>query len=102
MKKGLLIGAIVIVLGIALVGAYYALKGSSGIPSYTPPVTEPPGQGVSGAVTSDTDPFEATITYTDKGFSPADITVTQGTRVRFVNDSRATFWPASGVHPTHT
>ena len=42
------------------------------------------------------------ITYTDDGFSPADISITQGQRVRFLNDSKESTWPASGVHPTHS
>lgn len=76
--------------------------GSSGVPAYQAPVQEPPGHGVVGNAKLDKDPFDVTITYTDDGFSPSDLTVKQGTRVRFLNKSTAAFWPAVGVHPTHT
>ena len=46
-------------------------------------------------------PDEATVTYTDDGFSPATVTVAQGGTVHFVNQSSNEFWPASAVHPTH-
>lgn len=45
---------------------------------------------------------EAVIRITDDGFSPQEIYITRGTRVRFVNDSEVRRWPASGLHPTHT
>ena len=70
--------------------------------SYTPPAAEPAGRGVVGNTKLDTDPYDVLITYTDDGFSPADISITQGQRVRFLNDSREPTWPASGVHPTHS
>ena len=46
-------------------------------------------------------PDEATVTYTDDGFSPATVTVAQGSTVHFVNQSSGEFWPASAMHPTH-
>lgn len=46
---------------------------------------------------------EATlIRYTDNGFEPASIEVTQGVTVTFKNDSSRAMWPASAKHPTHT
>jgi hypothetical protein len=71
-------------------------------PSYKPPAAEPPGRGIVGNAKLDTDPYDVLITYTDDGFSPRDVTIEQGQRVRFLNSSSAAFWPASGVHPTHT
>ena len=34
-------------------------------------------------------------------FVPRRLVVAAGDRVVFVNDSRASFWPASNIHPTH-
>lgn len=45
---------------------------------------------------------EATVTYTDDGFSPREVTISQGGTVTFVNESGSDFWPASAMHPTHT
>lgn len=72
------------------------------VAAYTPPPAEPPGKGVVGNAKLDTDPYDVVIDYTDGGFQPESTTVKQGTRVRFLNDSGTTFWPAVGVHPTHT
>ncbi len=44
----------------------------------------------------------ATITLTDDGFRPTEVTVRRGEAVRWVNDSGAEMWPASAVHPTHS
>ena len=64
--------------------------------------TPAPGGGVVGVAKTDKDPFDVTITYSDAGFSPKDLTIKLGQRVRFLNSSSKSFWPASGVHPTHT
>lgn len=45
---------------------------------------------------------QATIVYGDKGFSPANIEVSENTRVVFQNNSTKDFWPASNNHPSHT
>lgn len=100
--KGFVISGVVALLVLVLVGAYYLWGDTSGVPKYAPPAKELPGQGVTGNASSDTDPFDVTITYGEKGFAPADIVVAQGTRVRFINASKEPVWPASGVHPTHT
>ena len=43
----------------------------------------------------------ATITYTDAGFSPKETTVSSGSIVRVVNESKAGLRFASGPHPQH-
>jgi len=43
----------------------------------------------------------ATITYTDTGFSPKETTVTSGSIVRVVNESKTGLHFASGPHPQH-
>ncbi|MEK7501116.1 MAG: cupredoxin domain-containing protein [Patescibacteria group bacterium] len=44
---------------------------------------------------------EAVVTYTDSGYSPAEVRVKAGTKVIFENQSADLMWPASAVHPTH-
>ena len=78
--------------------AYFVLGGPAAEPVLAPtqeetklPVAEP--QTLS-AVT--------TVTYTDQGFSPAQITVALGETVRFVNQSSREMWVGVDDHPTHT
>jgi plastocyanin len=101
MKMKVVIGGVILA-GILAIGALWWQAQSSGVAPYTPPAVEPAGGGVTGAASASDDPYSVTITLTDEGFTPRDTTVAQGTRVRFLNDSKDTFWPASGVHPTHT
>ena len=42
------------------------------------------------------------VKYTDKGFSPEKIDVTQGSMVEFINESSTDMWVASSQHPSHT
>ena len=42
------------------------------------------------------------ITYTETGFSPADLTIKTGDTIVFKNNSARAFWPASNDHPSHT
>ena len=95
---------IALVLVILILGGYVAWTrfGPAPISSYTVPATEPPGHGVVGNAKLDTDPYDVEIVYTNKGFSTTSITVASGTRIRFLNKSSETEWPASGIHPTHT
>lgn len=93
------------VLGVVLLGIsgyfLYAKTNTPSITKYTQQ-TEAPGVGVVGNPSLNTDPFDVTITYTDEGYTPNEITIKKGTRVRFLNASKEMTWPASGVHPTHT
>ena len=41
------------------------------------------------------------VEITSAGFSPANVTVSRGATVRFVNKDAVAHWPASGVHPAH-
>ena len=43
-----------------------------------------------------------TITLTDDGYVPSELTIKKGEAVRWVNDSNYEMWPASAVHPTHS
>lgn len=101
MKRTLIAALVLVLLGIAGLAYYHAME-QRDIAKYQAPGAEPPGDGVIGKANTSTDRFDVTITYTDNGFSPRDITIAQGTRVRFLNASHEAVWPASGVHPTHT
>ena len=70
--------------------------------SYTTPTPEAPGHGVVGNAQLVSDPYDILIEYTDEGFTPRDISIAKGTRVRFLNSSSEETWPASGIHPTHS
>jgi len=98
MKIWLTIAAVIILLG--AVGAYVLNRPAA--PAYQPPAKEAPGNGVTGVAISSTDPFDISIVFSDEGFSPNEVTIKKGQRVRFINNSTQDVWPASGVHPTHT
>ena len=42
------------------------------------------------------------VTYTDAGYSPAELKIKVGETVTFKNDSSLSMWTASALHPTHT
>ena len=68
-------------------------------PETTPVVAVPPDAMSSEDAMATENP---TISITDTGFSPAEITVKAGTTVTFVNKGQELHWPASDPHPTHT
>ncbi|HAO64890.1 TPA: hypothetical protein DCQ44_02810 [Candidatus Taylorbacteria bacterium] len=41
-----------------------------------------------------------TVTYTDKGFSPASLTVAKGQTVKFVNNGTGSLWVSANPFPT--
>jgi len=43
-----------------------------------------------------------TVTLTDTGYSPRELTVQKGDTVVFLNESSRGIWPATAIHPTHT
>lgn len=122
-----IVGILVIVAGLAIVA--YVLRGNNALKSFvrTPtgqptstPTTTPPGTtpglfDISGGPTSmgtssaSTAPgtkggmpvAASSVTFSDAGFSPAAIIVKKGTTVTFTNQSNASMWVASDVHPTH-
>lgn len=95
---------ILVMIIVAAVGGYFLWQHSTGpqIPAYVPPASEPPGKGAVGNAKLNPDSYDVVVTYTDNGFSPRDTTIKQGQRVRFLNNSSGAFWPASGIHPTHS
>ncbi|MBI2098429.1 MAG: cupredoxin domain-containing protein [Candidatus Wildermuthbacteria bacterium] len=50
----------------------------------------------------DTENTQRVIRYTDTGYTPNTLTVSQGETIVFHNESSKDMWPASAPHPTHT
>ncbi len=42
-----------------------------------------------------------TVSVTDEGFSPRELTIKKGDKVVWVNKTERGVWPASAIHPTH-
>ncbi len=106
-----IIGALVLLAG-GLIGWYY-FRGGAKLPGMKigTTVTPSPLQGTNGDTTfTEESPVggtkggvmtEGTITYTDAGYQPKEVTVKKGTKVTFTNDSAIGMWTASAIHPTH-
>lgn len=108
----LLIGVMVIVIG--GVAGWYLFRGDMKLPgmqiapnTITP---APTGTDTDVVITEESTvsgnskggvETQATVTYTDSGYTPATVTVKKGTKVTFKNESTKSMWTASGVHPTH-
>lgn len=101
--EGKTIGIVIAVL-IVLAAGWYILKGTTVQAPTVMEQTVP--EGTAGGTATSSAPAQvmstAVVTYTSQGFSPASITVKQGTTVSFVNQSSESVWVASGVHPAHT
>jgi plastocyanin len=97
MKSSMIVGAIVVV--IVLLGGWLLLRsGNSGQQVLTPTVL--PTQTIEATPSPATS--SVTVSITDAGFVPANITVKPGTTVTFVNNGQQAHWVASNPHPTHT
>lgn len=86
------IWAIVIV--IAVVALVYWLTAQ--------PTSAPQNQQAQQTQTPQNQTTNATVTYTDSGFSPSSITIKVGGAVTWVNNASDAMWVASNIHPTHT
>ncbi|MBI5369712.1 hypothetical protein HZA85_00770 [Candidatus Uhrbacteria bacterium] len=95
---------VIIVLIIVVAGGWYFLSDTKvkAPDTQTPTTNQMP---VIGSTTTEmvveTAPSNATVAYTEQGFSPKSIAVTLGTSVTFVNQSSGGMWVASAAHPTH-
>ena len=88
---------IIIAVAVIVVGGFLFLQ-SGNTPEQTGPKTttpSPPGNG-------DAQTSSAVVTYTDTGYSPKEVAISQGGTVTFQNESSRTMWPATAIHPTHT
>jgi plastocyanin len=90
--KGLVIGAVVIVLALAGLAAF-ALSNQK-----QPTDTEQPTTTADTAATGET----ATITYTDNGFEPSSTSVKKSTAITVKNASSRDIQLSSADHPSHT
>lgn len=91
---GLSVISIVIIVGLA----YAFWPTPSEAPSISAPVTATP----TPLIVASSSPIEsALVTYSDQGFSPQVIEITQGGSVTFKNESSRDVWVASNDHPTH-
>lgn len=94
---------IYVVIGLVVYGLvyYFVSTKKGGGTSYSPVPSTPP------AVTSESSPSaedikQEVILLTAKGFSPASLTISTGTKVIWVNQSGAVAIVDSNPHPAHT
>jgi len=91
---------LIILIALIALGAivYVVLGGPAAEPALAPTEesTELP------VAESETFSSVTTVTYSDQGFSPAQLTVAVGETVRFVNSSSREMWVGVDDHPTHT
>lgn len=57
--------------------------------------------GAAGFLAWLTDGITHTIVRTSEGYEPSDLTIARGDTVQFLNRSNDFHWPASDLHPTH-
>lgn len=107
-NKKIVIGVVIVLVIVAIIWGIQNKKPTEITPSESNGVTLPPPEQKTGELPNQTPsaPVLSTdtlhiVTYTDAGFSPATITIKNGEKVTFQNNSSLGFWPASGVHPTH-
>ena len=107
MKKGIIIGVVILVLAGAGIGYAVTRKKSTPVTTTntttqsTAPATTT-NDTSSTAPTADNKTTETVITYSDNGFSPASITVKSGSTVTIKNTSSHTMQFDSDPHPAHT
>ncbi len=59
------------------------------------------GEGRVGTA-DDAEAYDVLITFDGEKYTPREVTIQKGQRVRFQNDSDTLTWPASAIHPTHS
>ncbi len=109
-----------IIIGIIIIAivAWFAMRSGSQnqiafAPTTTPTVATQDSSGliqlaptstpvVSPSLETSAIPVAVTVFIDDEGYSPAIVTVKEGTTVTFVNNGQAFHWPASDPHPIHT
>ena len=97
---------------IVVVGAIMLIIGKSGNDEVTPITSSSASPSVSVSTSPSTSvsplvsvgisvPKTVVISYTDSGFSPANVTIKKGDTIKYVNNSSKEMWPASAMHPSH-
>lgn len=87
--------------GVAVLGAVTAYFLYQPVSQESAPVSSG-GDPVVGSLSNDTSDYDAIVRFDGERFEPRDLSVQKGTRVRFLNESDESVWPASAVHPTHS
>lgn len=96
-NQGLGLGVIIIII---VIGAFLVSNNAN-----TPPTTTATPTATSSKVDNapaNTVSDKLTVTATDTGFSPSQLTIKSGETVVFLNQSSSAVWPASDPHPIHT
>ena len=97
--KNVWIGIVAVIVVIAALFSYLHASKSTG------PMTAPQaasGTPATGNATVGANGKSVVISYTNSGFAPKTVTVTQGTTVTWINNSSGMMWVASNDHPDHT
>lgn len=107
MKKSVIIG--LVVLALVAGGVVFAMNKKDKKPSSTTSTTDTnqaasttPSNSTTNNTTGSTTSEEATITYSNDGFSPSTLTVKSGTRITIKNTSDHDMQFDSDPHPVHT
>ena len=101
---GKAIWAVLAVLIIIVLGAFFVSRNNQASVPNVPTATENPVTTTTS--TESAEPVatatENVVTYSDSGFTPASISIKVGDTVTFKNTSKGVLWVASAPHPTHT
>jgi plastocyanin len=85
----IIIGSVIII----VLGGFLFFQSGDAPEQSSPEVSIPPLVGNGESIT---------IRYTDSGYVPKEVTISQGTEVIFENENNFFMWPATAIHPTHT
>lgn len=96
----ILIAVAVILVGV-VVFLYTRDSEEASILSPTPTLTSTPTAEETPIPLPTVSESKVTVTYSDSGYSPAEIQIKKGDTVVFDNKSPKMMWTASAVHPTH-
>lgn len=96
---------VVLLIVMVAVGGYFLLKSQSQEQTETTNINEfsdvePKNTDEKTPATTE-ESAEVTVLYGSNGYSPATVTIKQGQRVTFKNESGKQMWVASDDHPSH-
>jgi len=97
---GKAIWAVLAVLIIIVLGAFFVSRNNQESIPNTPIATTTPTTTSTQSAEPETT-IENMVVYSDRGFSPASLTIKVGDTVTFKNESSKIMWAASAPHPTH-
>lgn len=85
---------------VALIGFAVLVSGCTDSVQERPENTDQPADNSSSL--NENISAAATVTYTDSGFQPSEVTVERGETVVWVNEASNAMWVGSDQHPSHT